>query len=373
MRINFVLPYAGPNGGTRVVAIYAEILRRRGHDVVVISTPRRPPALKQRMKILLESKFSPSSAAANVPSYFDGIDVEHRIIDRYRPITERDVPDGDVVVATWWETASWIAHFTDAKGAKVYFMQDYGEAPGQPLDEIVQTWSLPLRIITISQFLLDLLQSHGIHDAILVSNGVDHDLFQAPARAKQPEPTVGYVYCNQPQKGCETIRRAIQIARQRHSNIKVVGFGVGRPKDPALLPENAQFQWSCEDAVLPSIYSQCDAWIFGSRREGFGLPILEAMACRTPVIATAAGAAPELLAHGGGRLIDPDDPQGMAAEIERICKMTTIEWQSLSQSAHETAIHNTWDRAADLFERVLIDSIERGSPNKPAIVYPQDG
>ncbi|HEY9598179.1 MAG TPA: glycosyltransferase family 1 protein, partial [Cyanophyceae cyanobacterium] len=39
MKITFVLPFAGLSGGIRVVAIYAERLRKRGHDVLVVSLP----------------------------------------------------------------------------------------------------------------------------------------------------------------------------------------------------------------------------------------------------------------------------------------------------------------------------------------------
>ncbi|MGC8714943.1 MAG: glycosyltransferase [Leptodesmis sp.] len=49
-------------------------------------------------------------------------------------------------------------------------------------------------------------------------------------------------------------------------------------------------------------YSACDAWLFPSRYEAVGLPILEAMACRTPVIGTPAGIAPEMLSDGAGIL-----------------------------------------------------------------------
>jgi glycosyltransferase involved in cell wall biosynthesis len=54
---------------------------------------------------------------------------------------------------------------------------------------------------------------------------------------------------------------------------------------------------------LRSHYAACDAWLFGSRLECFGLPMLEAMACRTPVIAVPVGAAPDLLATGAGELV----------------------------------------------------------------------
>jgi glycosyltransferase involved in cell wall biosynthesis len=95
-------------------------------------------------------------------------------------------------------------------------------------------------------------------------------------------------------------------------------------------------------------------WLWSSRSEGFGLPILEAMACRTPVIATPAGAAPELLSGGGGFLVKPEDPEDMARAIERVSRMKDPQWLPLSEAAYRTATKFTWDQATDLFEAALI-------------------
>ena len=53
MRVTFVLPRAGMSGGFRVVAIYADRLQRRGHEVKVVSTPAPQPPLRSRVKRLL--------------------------------------------------------------------------------------------------------------------------------------------------------------------------------------------------------------------------------------------------------------------------------------------------------------------------------
>ena len=66
------------------------------------------------------------------------------------------------------------------------------------------------------------------------------------------------------------------------------------------LPPGSMFVRQPAQDMIRDIYGQCDVWLFSSRSEGFGLPLLESMACRTPVIATPAGAAPELCAGGGG-------------------------------------------------------------------------
>jgi hypothetical protein len=56
MKITFVLPYGGLAGGIRVAAIYAERLKKRGHEVVVVSTPPAQPSPSQQLISLLKGK-----------------------------------------------------------------------------------------------------------------------------------------------------------------------------------------------------------------------------------------------------------------------------------------------------------------------------
>jgi glycosyltransferase involved in cell wall biosynthesis len=101
------------------------------------------------------------------------------------------------------------------------------------------------------------------------------------------------------------------------------------------------------------VYARCDAWLFASRSEGFGLPLLEAMACRTPTIATPTGAAPELAEAGGGVLVPFEDPRAMAAEIVRMVTLPDADWRRASDAAHAAATRYTWADAAVLFEAAL--------------------
>src|SRR5213076_2618834 len=103
------------------------------------------------------------------------------------------------------------------------------------------------------------------------------------------------------------------------------------------LPRDFELSIQPKQEKLREIYAKADAWLFASRSEGFGLPILEAMACRTPVIATPAGAAPELLASGGGVLVPPENPAAIAQAIEQICAMDNSSWRAMSDKALSTA------------------------------------
>ena len=65
------------------------------------------------------------------------------------------------------------------------------------------------------------------------------------------------------------------------------------------------------DELLPAVYSAAHVFAFPSLYEGFGLPILEAMACGTPVVASRASCLPEV-AEGASVMVDPDDVEEMA-------------------------------------------------------------
>ncbi len=357
MRICFILPHAGISGGIRVVAIYARLLKQRGHDVVVVSTPWDPPGRRGKLWHSVRQvmhRISNGDRSRHDPSHFDGLDVEHRMLREHRPVLDRDVPDGDVVVATWWETAPWVMALSPAKGAKAYFVQDYGAHEGQPLGKVAQTWRYPMHRIVISRFLMNLLEQHGCgRDCSYVPNAVDLQRFHAPPRAMQEQPTVGFLYSSAPQKGCDVMLAACRLAMREITNLQLLTYGPGDPELHLPLPSGARHHAYAPDDQLKSIYGSCDAWLFGSRLEGFGLPILEAMACRTPVIATPAGAAPELLAGGGGMLVNQGDAIDMARAIMEVARMPQGLWMEMSEAAFRTASGYTWDDATDRFEAAL--------------------
>lgn len=367
MKITFVLPNANMLGGTRVIAIYAERLQRRGHQVCVVSTPRRPLALRGKVKRLLAGAGWNAESAPG-PSYFDGMAIDHRVLDRWRAVTDQDVPDADVVIATWWETARPVAELSASKGAKAYFVQDYGAHAGQPLDKVAETWRLPLHKITISRWLEKLMREQiGAEENIAyVPNSVDAEQFFAPPRGKQPATTIGFVYSTRIQKGCAAAMQALEMARTRVPNLRIVAFGHGAPSDELPLIDGVTYLPNLAESRLRDVYAQCDAWLFTSTLEGFGLPILEAMACRTPVIATPAGAAPELVGAGGGILVPAGDVPALVAAMVRIADMNDAEWQKMSAAAHHTATSYTWDDAAQRFEAELLRARDKVSSIRTA-------
>jgi glycosyltransferase involved in cell wall biosynthesis len=283
-------------------------------------------------------------------------------------VTDQDVPDGDVVIATWWETASWVARLGRAKGAKVHLVQDY-ETWGGPVADVEAVYALPIPKIVISRWLEEqLVVRHQQKPFALTPNSVESDRFYAAPRGRQRVPTVGLLYAHASIKGSDIALKACELASRRLGNLRV-RVAANVPMAPSVtLPPGADFTLRASDEQLRGIYSSCDAWLFASRCEGFGLPILEAMACLTPVIATPAGAAPELLSAGGGLLVPHENPQAMADAIEQVCCLPDPDWRALSSACRTIATRFTWDDATDEFEASLrrVRMGEGSSENKLA-------
>ncbi|HQY89719.1 MAG TPA: glycosyltransferase family 4 protein, partial [Tepidisphaeraceae bacterium] len=218
------------------------------------------------------------------------------------------------------------------------------------------TWKLPdFHRVVVAQWLVELAHKrYGCKDVQLINNGVDVDFFDAPPRKKQSGFTVGTMYSSLPFKGCDIAFKAIEQVRQRGRNVRVVAFGSEHIHESVTPTPGTQLEFRPTQERIREIYSSCDAWLFASRSEGFGLPILESMACRTPVIGTPAGAAPELINEGGGLLVEGENPDAMAKAIEQIAEMSEADWQRLSLSAYQTSRRHSWAASSQAFEQLLL-------------------
>jgi len=82
-----------------VIAIYAERLSRMGHEVEVVSVSKPKPTALKQVKSLVKGRGWIASPKPQ-PSHFDGREVNHKILPHPGPVTDADVSDADVVIAT---------------------------------------------------------------------------------------------------------------------------------------------------------------------------------------------------------------------------------------------------------------------------------
>jgi len=360
MRITFLLPEVSLAGGVRVVAVYSQRLMRRGHRVTVVALPPWRPSLRDRLRSLRHGRGWPA-VQKNPPTHFDGTAVDLRVLESRRPVTAADVPDADVIIATWWETAEWVARLPHSKGAKAYFIQGHEIFPWLPADRVKATYSLPMHKITISRWLADMMRNeYGDPDVSMVLNGVDLRQFTAPVRDKHAVPTVGMLYAGSRVKGCDVSLAAVALARERLPGLRLVAFGAEHPRPDLPLPPGTVYSRQPAQDSIKAIYSQCDVWLCGSRSEGFHLPLLEAMACRCPVVSTRVGGPMDVIRDGlNGYLADVEDVAALADRLVRVLTLPPGEWRKMSDAAYATAQGSDWDAATDLFEAALITAMDR--------------
>jgi glycosyltransferase involved in cell wall biosynthesis len=128
----------------------------------------------------------------------------------------------------------------------------------------------------------------------------------------------------QPRKNYQMLIRAYaKVAKDWPHNLVFAG-GTGWLIDDILaevkrhnLEERVKFIGFVDDGDLPALYSDATLYLFPSLYEGFGLPILEAMACGVPVVSSDASCLPEVVGDAGV-LLSPHDENGWSVTIHRL-------------------------------------------------------
>lgn len=351
MRINFLVYSPDIHGGGRVTSLHAGYLKKAGHTVNVITLPQMKDDLRGFVSKVLRR---PQNKRPYNAEFFlqQGIAPIHASHPNH--VCPDDVPDADVTVATWWETGEWLMALPPEKGLKVHFIQG-NEATFPYLDpqragKVFRT-SFPK--ITISNWLVEVLdKDYGQKNVSLVHNGVNLDQFSATDTATRKHPTVGFLHSEAPRKNSSLAYAACRALKEKFPALRAEIFGHQDPASIAGIEDWMTYHRSPPQDKIADIYARCTAWFFTSEEEGFGLPILEAMACKTPVVATPAGAAPDLVSDRNGALVR-HDLDAFVAGTSRILEMNEQQWRALSQAAFETASHHSWERASAEFEKTL--------------------
>lgn len=354
MKITFITPGISMGGGTRVISIYAKALEQLGHDITIVSPPAEKNSLKKILKSLLKGKGWPKPPARCI--YFDGLNLNLHFLNKNRPVIESDVPDADIVIASWWLTAEWVNKLSDNKGAKVYFVQHHEVFSNLPVERCKATYKFPMHKIVISKWLEKIMrEDYGDSKTDLVSNSVNHSQFFSPVRHKQIKPTVGFLYAKVPAKGVNVTLAVIKMLRKHFPELRIISFGSEIPPSTNdEFDERIEFHYLPHQDKIRDIYSQCDVWITSSITEGFNLPAMEAMACRTPVVSTKAGWPDEVIVTGkNGALVDVDDVNALAEGAKRILLLSNKDWATMSEHAYKTVENSSWDNSVKLFEKAL--------------------
>lgn len=177
----------------------------------------------------------------------------------------------------------------------------------------------------------------------------------APEAESFAHSNIPYVLCVgslQPHKNLARLIRAFRLLHERQPDLEL--WIVGRPQEGFTdIPElkellgtpGLQMLGYLTNEELRAAYANALVFCYPSLEEGFGLPMLEAMACGTLVVASNVSCLPEI-AGGHAELVDPLSPESIAAGIQAILDLTLEKRDERIARALEWAEGFHWDHAA---------------------------
>jgi glycosyltransferase involved in cell wall biosynthesis len=205
------------------------------------------------------------------------------------------------------------------------------------------------RIIAVSEFtrreLVDLLDVPPEKISV-VPNGVDYEFTR-----EGPSASGDYVLAVGTLEPRKNLARLVEAARTSDVELRVVGArGWG---DVEVSGNGVRWLGEVDDDELARLYRGAVCLAYPSLYEGFGIPVLEAMACGAPVVTTR-GSAMEEVADGAAILVDAYDPAEIAAGIER----AAADREQLIARGLERARSFRWEDIADATVRIYREAAE---------------
>jgi glycosyltransferase involved in cell wall biosynthesis len=191
----------------------------------------------------------------------------------------------------------------------------------------------------------------------------EEEVLEVLARFNISRPYILYVGSIQARKNLARLLEAYAQLRRWSSKWTLVVVGARKWKSSPVyaalerlgMSEAVNFTGFVEDEDLPALYNGADLFVFPSLYEGFGLPVLEAMACGTPVVTSNASSLPEV-AGEAALLVDPYNVEEIAAAMRRVLEDPDLA-QELREKGLARAKQFSWERTArqtiEVYKKVL--------------------
>ena len=232
-------------------------------------------------------------------------------------------------------------------------------------------------ILTISEYVRnEIIEETGLPPHLVTSIPLAPDPVFFPRERPQvtevlkrhgwPEEYILFVGTLEPRKNLSLLIKALTIAETKVPLILAGWQGWGDKKwmqllDNRKLQQRIFFTGYVDEETLTCLYTGASAFVFPSLYEGFGLPILESMACGCPVICSNAAGMPEV-AGKAAFLIDPTDAEGLAHALDAVLTDSQLR-QSMIQQGIERAKQFSWKETAvktlEVFSQVTGDKSGR--------------
>ncbi len=356
MKITIVLPRYGfrPVGGYKVQYEYANHLQRRGHSVAVVHpwSIQSPDHFASFVKSKVWSSAIWATQRPKLPWFRIEPGVDLLFV---RDLRNEHIPNGDIIVATAWQTAEMIRHYPESKGKKVYMIYDYEfwmTMDDAAKKRVAETYHAGFEMVATSPAVSSVLEENNVKASAYIPCGISMDMYgiDVPLE-KRTWGTIGFPVRKGVTKGTKDAIECIKLLKQEYGDgIKVSAFG---PKRVDYLPSGINFLKSPTDAHLRAFYNSLSIFLFPSHYEGWGLPGMEALACGSALVASDSVGLRDYAQDGKTALLVPRKrPDLLATAIKTLLSDDMLR-QKLAYAGHRHVQQYTWKTAVDKYEDLL--------------------
>jgi glycosyltransferase involved in cell wall biosynthesis len=207
----------------------------------------------------------------------------------------------------------------------------------------------------ISNWLKYKIESLSAPIDTLIFNGIDFNEFYPDKKAKLTnEIRILMPYRPAKWKGVKDGLKAFELVKNKRKNVKLILYG---PEPNIKLPDFVEFHLHPLSGELRELYNSCDIFLFPSHFEGFGLPPMEAMACKIPIVTTNVGAIPDCTIPGKTALVsDPHSPQDLAENLIKLIDDENLR-SNIGEAGYEYIQQFNWESSKNKLEKLFKDTL----------------
>lgn len=350
MKINILVPFTSLTGGIRVIFLYANYFTSKGHDVICYVPMKAYKFSNQPILKVLKKSLGNTFKRGTRVRWFD-CNFKIRLVPL---MNNKFVRDADISIATAWPTAYDLNNLKDTKGKKVYFVQGYETWCGDR-KEVEDTYRFNLNKVVITKTLKNMINENVNMESYVVYNGLDSNEFIKGNKVENKNINILMLYNSSINKGTT---EGMSILKNIHNkyNVNIRLFGFKKGKD---IPVDFEFYENPSREDLMKLYRESDIYVFPSKIEAWGLPVMEAMANKCAIVGNNVGCVEELCTNNENALIINDlNYKEMEDKIEFLINNRDL-LKSIQEGGYNLVKEFTWEASFKRFEEYLITLLNK--------------
>ncbi len=200
----------------------------------------------------------------------------------------------------------------------------------------------------------------------VINNGLDtQEFFPVPNSARNKNRLITTASADVPLKGLDYSLKALKLLKEENPKIHLIVIG-GYKKDGHTerlikelgIKQNVIFKKNITKNEITQLYSTSSVAIVSSLYEGFGYPVIEAMSCEVPIIATNVSSIPELVSDFG-TLIEPKNENQLKENVLKVMENYDY-FKDIAIKGRQHVVETfNWSKITSEYEKIIYDTIDR--------------